>query len=237
MANLFSSSIGRKLLMSITGLFLIMFLIVHLTLNSFLLLDGVFGFEEGQLFNAGVHFMATNPMIKLIEPMLGIGFGVHIIYSLIISFQNMRARGSIKYQSGNATKDVEWASKNMLILGIAVFAFLVVHLANFWVKMKGIVPWHAAEVEFPFMGTMVTGENAYELVNATFGMLWVVVLYAVGSIALGFHLAHGFWSAFQTIGWNNKIWMKRLRVISLVLSWLIGAGFSVIAVAQYVFFQ
>lgn len=237
MANLFSSSIGKKLLMSITGLFLITFLLVHLTLNSFLLFDGMLGLEEGQLFNAGVHFMGSNPFIKVIEPMLGIGFAVHIIYSLIVSFQNMRARGSQKYQSGNKTEGVEWASKNMLILGVAVFAFLVVHLANFWVRMKGIVPWHAEEVTFPYFGSMVTGEDAYSLVNRKFGELWIVIIYLIGSIALAFHLAHGFWSAFQTIGWNNKIWMKRLKVLSLLLAWVFGAGFSVIAVAQYLFFQ
>lgn len=236
MANIFSSSIGKKLLMSITGLFLILFLLVHLTLNSFLLLDGLFGFETGQLFNAGAHFMATNPLIKIIEPTLAIGFGVHIIYSLLLSFLNMKARGNQKYASGNKTKDVEWASQNMLVLGVAVAAFLVVHLANFWIKMKFTGDPLLTETMFPFFGEMVHGENAYALVNAAFKVWWIVAIYVIGSVALGFHLAHGFWSAFQTIGWNNNIWMKRLRVISLIVAWVIGAGFSVIAVAQYIFF-
>jgi succinate dehydrogenase / fumarate reductase, cytochrome b subunit len=236
MANIFSSSIGKKLLMSITGLFLIQFLLVHLTINMLLLLDGLFGFEEGQLFNAGAHFMATNPLIKIIEPTLAIGFGVHIIYSLILSFQNMKARGSQMYASGNKTKDVEWASQNMLVLGIAVAAFLVVHLANFWVKMKFTGDPLLTETMFPFFGEMVHGENSYALVNAAFEVWWIVAIYVIGSVALGFHLAHGFWSAFQTIGWNNTIWMKRLRVISLVIAWIIGGGFSVIAIAQYIFF-
>jgi succinate dehydrogenase / fumarate reductase, cytochrome b subunit len=236
MANIFSSSIGKKLLMSITGLFLILFLLVHLTLNMFLLLDSILGFETGQLFNAGAHFMATNPLIKIIEPTLAIGFGVHIIYSLLLSFQNMKARGNQRYASGNKTKDVEWASQNMLVLGIAVAAFLVVHLANFWVKMKFTGDPLLTETMFPFFGEMVHGENAYALVNAAFKVWWIVAIYVIGSVALGFHLAHGFWSAFQTIGWNNTIWMKRLRVISLVVAWIIGGGFSVIAIAQYIFF-
>ena len=236
MANIFSSSIGKKLLMSITGLFLILFLLVHLTLNSFLLLDGLFGFETGQLFNAGAHFMATNPLIKIIEPTLAIGFGVHIIYSLLLSFLNMKARGNQKYASGNKTKDVEWASQNMLVLGVAVAAFLVVHLANFWIKMKFTGDPLLTETMFPFFGELVPGENAYALVNAAFKVWWIVAIYVIGSVALGFHLAHGFWSAFQTIGWNNNIWMKRLRVISLIVAWVIGAGFSVIAVAHYIFF-
>ncbi|MFB6319365.1 succinate dehydrogenase cytochrome b subunit [Saccharicrinis sp. FJH54] len=236
MANLFSSSIGRKFLMSISGLFLILFLIVHLTANSFLILDWAFGTETGQMFNAASHFMATNPLIKVVEPVLALGFAVHIIYSLIISFQNLRARGNQKYQSGNNTQGVEWASKNMLVLGIAIFAFLAIHIYDFYLKMRGYRPWHPAEVEFPFFGLTATGENAYTLVNDTFSHLWVVIVYVIGSVALAFHLAHGFWSAFQTIGWNNTLWLKRLRVISLVIAWIIGGGFSVIAVAQYLFF-
>lgn len=237
MANLFSSSIGRKFLMSISGLFLILFLIVHLTLNSFLILDWVFGTETGQMFNAGSHFMATNPFIKVIEPVLALGFAVHIIYSLIISFVNLRARGNQKYQSGNSTEGVEWASKNMLVLGIAIFAFLTIHIYDFYLKMRGYRDWTPAEAEFPFFGVMATGEDAYSLVNAVFSQLWIVVVYVIGSVALAFHLAHGFWSAFQTIGWNNTLWLKRFRVISLVVAWLIGGGFSIIAVAQFLFFK
>lgn len=236
MSNLLTASIGRKLLMSVSGLFLILFLFVHLTLNSFLLLDGVMGFETGQFFNAGVHFMGTNPLIKVIEPLLAVGFIVHIVYSLILTFQNMKARGPQRYASGNKTTGVEWASQNMLPLGIAIFAFLIVHLVNFYLRMKGYIAWEAAEAEFPFMGTMAKGEDAYSLVNATFQNLWVVVIYVIGSVALAFHLAHGFWSSFQTIGWNNTTWMPRLRWISNIVAIILGGGFTVIAVAQYLFF-
>ncbi len=238
MANLFSSSIGKKLIMSLSGLFLILFLLIHLTINSFLLLDGVFGFEEGQMFNAGAHFMGTFPLIKIVEPILGLGFLIHIVYSLILSFQNMKARGSAKYASGSKTQDVEWTSKNMLPLGIALLAFLAVHLVNFWLKIKFGIGGHPAEAEFPYLGTgMVHGEDAYALVNAAFGNILLVLCYVVGSIALAFHLSHGFWSSFQTIGWNNQIWMQRLKVIGNIIAWVIGLGFAVIAVGQYLFFQ
>jgi len=237
MANLFSTSIGKKLIMSISGLFLIMFLLIHLTINSFLLLDGVFGFEEGQMFNAGAHFMGTFPLIKVIEPILGLGFLIHIVYSLTLTVQNMKARGSVKYASGDKTKDVEWTSKNMLPLGIALIAFLVVHLANFWMKIKFGVGGHPEEATFPYLGTgMVHGEDAYALVNAAFQNIALVLGYVVGSIALAFHLSHGFWSAFQTIGWNNQVWMQRLKVIGNIIAWVIGLGFAVIAIAQYLFF-
>jgi len=237
MANLFSSSIGRKLLMSITGLFLIIFLLVHLALNSFLLLDGLFGFEEGQMFNAGAHFMATNPLIKIMEPILALGFIVHIMYSIGLTIQNMRARGNSKYASGTKTQDVEWSSKNMLVLGTFVLSFLAVHIANFYVKIKFTGdPLLETEAEFPFMGVMAHGENAYALVNAAFNCWSIVLVYVIGCIALAFHLSHGFWSAFQTIGWNNKIWLKRLQTASKVIAWIIALGFIVIAVGQFLFF-
>ena len=236
MSNLLTASIGRKLLMSVSGLFLILFLFVHLFLNSFLLLDGVFGFEKGQMFNAGVHFMGTNPLIKIIEPMLALGFIVHIVYSLILTFQNMKARGPQSYASGKKTSGVEWASQNMLVLGIVIFSFLVVHIINFYMRMKGLIAWEAAEVEFPFLGNMAKGEDAYTLVNATFKILPVVIIYIVGSVSLAFHLSHGFWSSFQTIGLNNTKWMPRLKAISNILAIVLGGGFSVIALAQYLFF-
>jgi len=237
MSNLLTASIGRKLLMSVSGLFLILFLFVHLILNSFLLLDGVLGFEKvGQMFNAGVHFMGTNPLIKVIEPMLALGFVVHIVYSLILTLQNMKARGPQTYASGKKTTGVDWASQNMLVLGIAIFSFLAVHIFNFYMKMKGYIAWEGGEVEFPFFGSMAKGEDAYSLVHETFQILPIVILYVIGSVALAFHLSHGFWSAFQTIGWNNTIWMSRLKCISNTVAIILGGGFSIIALAQYLFF-
>jgi len=236
MSNLLTASIGKKLLMSVSGLFLILFLFVHLTLNSFLLLDSCLGFERGQLFNAGSHFMGTNPFIKIIEPILALGFMVHIIYSLILTFQNMKARGPQRYASGNKTQGVEWASQNMLVLGIVIFSFLIVHIFDFYMKFRGYIAWTSTEVEFPFFGSMAKGEDAYSLVNATFKILPIVILYVIGSVALAFHLAHGFWSSFQTIGWNNTKWLPRLKSISNILAIILGGGFTVIAVAQYLFF-
>jgi len=236
MSNLLTASIGKKLLMSVSGLFLILFLFVHLTLNSFLLLDSCLGFERGQMFNAGAHFMVTNPFIKVIEPMLALGFMVHIIYSLILTFQNMKARGPQRYASGNKTTGVEWSSQNMLVLGIAIFAFLIVHMFDFYMKMRGYTAPKLPEVTFPFFGSMAKGDDAYSLVNATFKILPIVILYVIGSVALAFHLAHGFWSSFQTFGWNNTKWLPRLKSVSTIFAIILGGGFTIIAVAQYLFF-
>ncbi len=232
MGNLLCSSIGKKLIMSISGLFLVSFLLIHLTLNSFLLLH-----DGGEMFNAAAHFMKTNPLIRLVEPVLGLGFIIHIVYAFILTSQNQKARGASKYASGNATTGVSWASKNMLVLGITMAAFLVVHIAQFWVKMKITGSDLLAGKEMDIAGVPTHVENAYALVNATFGELWVVALYVVGSIGLAIHLSHGIWSSFQTAGFSNDVWKKRFTIIGSVIAWVIGLGFSLIAILQYLFYQ
>lgn len=222
--------------MSLSGLFLIMFLFVHLTVNSFLLLDPVFGTQEGDMFNAGVHFMTMNPLIKIIEPILFGGFILHVLYSIVLTIQNMRARGSAVYASGNKTSDVEWSSKNMFVLGIALGAFLVIHLIQFWIKMKFTGDPLLADTTFSYFGVQTTGHNAYALVHEAFQIPWVIVAYVVGGIALAFHISHGFWSALHTVGFSNNIWLYRLQTLSTVLAWIIGLGFCTIALVQYAFY-
>lgn len=232
MSNLFSSSIGKKLLMSLSGLFLITFLVIHLALNFLLLVN-----DGGDLFNAAAHFMATNPMIKIMEPMLGLGFFVHILFGGLLTAQNNKARGNDKYRSGNNTKEVMWASKNMWVLGLTILAFLIVHVGQFWVKMKVTGDPLLSHTHIHVGGVETEVENAYALVNATFAQLWVVILYVVGSLGLSLHLTHGFWSAFQTLGASNNTWRKRLTIIGTIFAWVVGIGFSAIAVLQYLLFQ
>lgn len=230
MSNFFSSSIGKKFLMSITGLFLVTFLFIHLTLNSLLLVG-----DDGIMFNAAAHFMATNPIIKIMEPLLALGFIIHIIWASTITLQNQKARGKDRYASGNNTPNVSWASKNMYILGATILAFLIVHIAQFWVKFKITGDLKPTHIEIAGVQTEV--ENAYALVNRTFGMLWVVIVYVIGSIGLAYHLSHGFWSALQTIGFSNTIWRTRWSVVGTIVAWIMGLGFSLIAVLQHFFYQ
>ncbi len=214
MSKFFTSSIGQKFFMSITGLFLMMFLCVHLTVNSLLL------FGDGELFNEAANFMSSNPLMKVIEPILGIGFILHIIYASYITLKNRMARPQ-GYKVSSKTK-ISWASNNMFILGGLVFIFLVIHLANFFWKIKfGTVN-----------AIMVEGKelhDVYGLVAGLFkGWWWYDVLYILGSIFLFFHLTHGFWSAFQTIGWNNEKWLCRLKTISYIYAIIIAGGFAFI---------
>jgi succinate dehydrogenase / fumarate reductase cytochrome b subunit len=198
--------------MSITGLFLVMFIGVHLTINLLLIVD-----DSGELFNQGAEFMATNPLIKIMEPILGLGFVIHIVWSFFLEYQNWKAR-PVKYAAKNMGASSTWASRNMLVLGLLVLAFLVMHIINFF----WIIKFNPEHVE-----TLSNGE--YELVSSLFkGSVMYGVLYIIGGILLGIHLSHGFWSAFQTLGLSNKNWLTRLQFIGKLYAIIIAVGFSII---------
>ena len=220
MSSFISASIGRKFLMSITGLFLISFLCIHLTLNLFLTFD-----DSGQLFNLAAHFMATNPLIRIMEPILAIGFVVHIIWSGWITLENMRARPQ-KYAYGDQLLKWWEPAKNMFILGGMILIFLVIHITNFYIKMK----WSGD----PLLKEVIVGgvemHNAYALVSNLFLSRAYDLLYIAGGILVGLHISHGFWSAFQTIGFTNQIWLKRLKFLAVAVGILFAAGFSYIPI-------
>ena len=217
------SSITKKLIMSVSGLFLIVFLLLHMTINLFSVIDtlkGNYGAAEG-LFQAGCDFMAL-PIVTIMVPVLALGFVVHIVYAGILTAGNIQARGGLnRYAGGSKGKAESWASKNMLVLGIVVLGLIAFHLNHFWAEMQ----------LKEFMGEHA--ENPYLLLNETFKNLWVVVLYIVWFVALGLHLCHGFWSAFQTIGLSNQIWEKRLYRIGYAFVAIIVLGFSVVAINAY----
>ena len=219
MSSFMNASIGRKVFMSITGLFLIVFLCVHLTLNLFLTFD-----ETGNLFNLAAHFMATNPLIKIMEPVLALGFIIHIIWSGWITLTNMKARPQ-SYNSGD--KLLSWwaPSKNMFILGGMVLVFLVLHLMHFYVKMKFTGDPLLEEVTV----NGVQMHNAYKLVSDLFiNYPLYDLFYVAGAILVWLHISHGFWSAFQTIGLSNSVWMKRLKFLAYFFAIVIAAGFAYI---------
>ena len=217
------SSITKKLIMSISGLFLIVFLLLHLTINAFSILDtinGTYGAADG-LFAKGCEFMAL-PIVTIMVPVLAFGFFVHIAYALILTAGNIKARGGVcRYASGSKGKAESWASKNMFVLGIVVLGLVAFHLNHFWADMQ----------LKEFMGEHA--EDPYLLLNATFQNWWMVAIYIVWFVALGFHLTHGFWSAFQTIGMSNQIWEKRLYFIGYIFVAVIVLGFCAVAVNAF----
>ncbi len=227
MSGFLKSSIGQKFLMSITGLFLIVFLLVHLTANLFLL-------AGSDMYNIATHFMDTNPIIQIMQPILAIGFIVHILYASILTLQNQRARPE-KYNKFEQGHSSTWASRNMYILGGLVFIFLVMHLINFFWKMKFSGSDLLTEVDVDGQ----TMDNAYALVTGLFldadlGILYSS-FYILGALFLGLHLQHAFWSAFQTLGWSNNLWRKRLEVVGNLYALLIACGFAIIPLYFLIF--
>lgn len=203
--------------MSVSGLFLILFLLLHLFLNVLLIV--------GQdSYNVAAHFMATNPFIKVMEPILALGFIVHIIYASVLTLQNQSARPD-KYKVLNQGENASWASRNMYILGGTVLIFLVIHIANFYTKIKF---GGEGALQVFTSSTGIKMHDTYSLVVNQFHIWWYVIIYAIGGIVLGYHLSHGFWSSFQTIGWSNIVWRKRLETIGLIYAILVGGGFAFI---------
>jgi len=223
MANILKSSIGKKLIMSISGLFLIIFLLLHMTINLFSVIDsckGTFGDPDG-LFAMGCWFMST-PVVTIMVPVLALGFIIHIIYAGYLTWCNIDTRGGYKrYEVASKAKTESWASKNMFALGIIVLGFIAFHLTHFWDEMQ----------LKEFMGQEAT--DPYLLLTTTFGHWWMVLLYIIWFGALWFHLTHGFWSAFQTLGWSNMIWVKRLNVIGYIFATIIFLGFATVAINAY----
>lgn len=227
MSNFLSSSIGKKLIMSVSGLFLVVFLLVHLAINMLIVFD-----SSGELYNAGVHFMGTNPLIKIMEPVLALGFIIHIVYATILTLQNQKAT-PVKYAVTQKTKTTSWASKNMYILGFMVLAFIALHMVQFFVKMKVT---HTAPL------TADGGHDGYKLVTELFmahGALSYAycAIYVAAAILLALHIRHGFWSAFQTIGFNNEIWKKRLFSLATLFAWIIGIGYSILPLYMTLFIK
>ena len=221
MSNFLSASIGRKVFMSLTGLFLISFLTLHLMLNLFLIFD-----DSGVLFNQAANFMATNPMIRIMEPILALGFIIHIIWAGWITLDNMRARPQ-GYASGDQLLKWWAPSKNMFILGGMILIFLILHIFNFWVKLKITGDPLLAKPT----GTVIEMHNTYALVSNLFIRFPLYdVLYVIGGILVGLHISHGFWSAFQTIGLSNINWMKRLKCLANLIGIIFAIGFSAIPI-------
>ena len=234
MANFLTSSIGKKFIQSVSGAFLSLFLLLHGTINFFSVLDsfhGNFGkvapdnmpYTHGDgWFQLGCDFMSS-PFIDVMVPILALGFVIHICYGCWLSYENLKKRGGLKrYEVASKAKNDSWSAKNMAVLGIIILGFLCFHLTHFWAKMQ----------LQEFMGN--EAENPYALLLATFGNIWVLLFYVVWFVAIWLHLNHGFWSMFQTIGWNNKKWLPRLRVLGVILSTLIVGLFLCTAINAYV---
>lgn len=223
-----NSSVGKKLVMSISGCFLVLFILFHMSMNLTMLFS-----REG--YNLICEFLGANWYALAGTALLAAGVAVHFIYAFILTFDNYRARGKQRYAVTVQEKGVSWASKNMLVLGIIVVLGLGLHLVHFWSKMQlvEILGHHTFELELNGATENISVANGALLMAYTFSNPINLALYLVWFVALWFHLTHGVWSMFQTVGWANDTWYPRLKCIANIVATLIFLGFAVVAVMCY----
>ena len=213
---LINSSIGRKVIMSVTGMALILFMTFHCCMNLVALFSG-------DAYNMICELLGANWYAVAATAGLGALAVCHIVYAFILTAQNRRARGDNRYAVTEKPATVEWASQNMLVLGIIVLLGLGLHLFNFWYNMMFAELTH---INVPFHPA-----DGFAYIKYTFSNPVYVVLYVIWIAALWFHLSHGFWSAMQTVGINGKVWFNRWKTIGNIYVTLLMLGFLVVVLA------
>lgn len=212
------TSIGKKVVMGLTGLFLITFLVVHCFINSLIFFN-----DGGLTFNIGAAFMAHNWLIRAGEIVLFFGLIVHIVQALILTLENKKAR-PIGYAKIDGKANSSWYSRSMGLLGTLLLIFLIIHLIHFWVKSRFTgLPGEDAN----------GNENLYAVMQETFKISWVVILYALSMISLAYHLLHGFQSSFQTLGLNHKLYTPIIKKTGIAFSILIPFIFALMPILMY----
>jgi succinate dehydrogenase / fumarate reductase cytochrome b subunit len=222
--GLFKSSLVKKFWMSLTGLFLITFLVVHCFVNA-----AIFVNDGGMTFNKWAHFMGTNLLIRSMEIVLFLGLILHIVDGLMLYFQNRKAR-PVRYAKEKSSASSTWYSRSMALLGTLILLFLVLHLYHFWLKTR-ITELSVIPAKISIDGLL--HEDLYGEMKIVFQHLWVVVIYVLGCISLFWHLLHGFKSAFQSLGFNHTKYKAAIAFAGDAFSVLIPAIFAAMPLAIY----
>jgi succinate dehydrogenase / fumarate reductase cytochrome b subunit len=214
--NLFSTSVGKKLQMSLTGLFLITFLLVHCYINA-----QIFRNDGGKTFLAYAHFMGTDYVIRTVEIGLFAFLIIHTIQGLFLYFRNRSKRNTGYATNAAGAKSSKWYSRSMALLGTLILIFLTVHLSKFWGPNR-------------YSQTFGSGElNLYEMMQNEFHITWVVIFYVCGNVALSWHLLHGFYSAFQTLGLGMSRYKGIIKTVGVAFSIIIPLIFAMMPIVIY----
>lgn len=219
-----TSSIGQKFIMSLTGLFLILYLVIHLAGNLQLL-----SHDEGKSFNLYAHFMTHNPIIKIISYTLYASILLHAFQGWLLWSKNRASRGvayAVKVTRGATT--TPWIAKSMAALGTIVFVFIVIHMYQFWAQMH----WGDIDmIQYPNAKQPVS--NLYALVDYTYENVYYVIFYVLSMAFIGFHLWHGFQSAFRTLGLSHEKYVPVVRFLGRAYAVIVPALFAWIPIYMY----
>lgn len=216
MSGFFKSSIGRKIAMALSAFFLMFFLIIHLAVNITSL------FSE-ELFNELSHFMGTNPLVQFaLQPVLVFGVVFHFVLGFILELRNKKANG-VAYAKDNGAANSTWMSRNMIYSGLAILAFIVLHFIDFWIP----------EINHKYIAVLPEDPTRYfHELQEKFVPIWRVAMYVVAFVFLGLHLAHGFTSAFQSMGVTAGR-KKALQNFGKIYSIIIPLGFIIVALFHH----
>jgi succinate dehydrogenase / fumarate reductase cytochrome b subunit len=219
-SEFFTSSVGKKFVMGLTGIFLISFLVVHVGINAC-----IWAMDGGEMFNKAAHFMGATVVIRILEVGLFAGFFLHIIQGLVLVFQNRKKR-SIGYQVPMGNKGSKWYSRSMGLLGTIILIFLLIHWNQFWIPSR-----FQDMPEVTING--IAMHDLFGLMKQTFTELWVVILYVIACISLAYHLLHGFQSAFRSLGVYNNRYLHLLNSLGIGFSIMVPLAFAMMPVSMY----
>jgi len=219
----FTSGVGKKLVMAFTGIFLILFLIVHCTANACIFVP-----DHGVTFNEVAHFLGTNWILHVLEIGLIAGFLLHIMQGIMLTVQN-RTKRPVNYKL-KRRPDTTWYSRSMGLLGVLILIFLIIHLDHFWVHTRlAAIFGGLDEVSYSSMKV----DNLFGRMQEVFSHAWVVVVYLLALLALGWHLAHGFQSAFRTLGMSSSKYIPVIRGVGFAFSIIVPLVFAAMPVSMY----
>lgn len=222
-SELFTSSVGKKFVMALTGIFLVSFLLVHAGINAC-----IWAMDGGEMFNKAAHFMGATVVIRILEVGLFLGFFLHIIQGLMLEFQN-RSRRKQGYAVAIGNNGSKWYSRSMGLLGTILLIFLIIHWWHFWIPSRIT----GAGLDPVLLSNGVETHNMFALMQLTFQEAWVVVVYVIACISLAWHLIHGFQSAFRTIGVHNNRYLDLIRAVGVGYSVIVSLAFAMMPVSMY----
>lgn len=229
-SDFFTSSVGKKLIMAITGLFLITFLLVHMGVNACIFNDLSFidPNDNGDMFNRAADFMGKTVLIRIMELVLFLGFFLHIIQGIMLELQN-RSRRKLGYEVAMGNKGSKWYSRSMGLLGTILLLFLILHWWHFWIPSRFT---HAGLEEPISLSNGRISHDMFNLMKVTFTEWWVVAVYVVACISLAYHLLHGFQSAFRTFGLSNSRYLALVNSLGFAYSIIVPLIFALMPIAM-----